>query len=358
MGRIIVAMSGGVDSSVAAALAVREGHEVVGITLRLLPRMNSSFGCCGSPKDIGDAKAVCDALGVPHYVLSPTDLFEDKVIAPFVEAYREARTPSPCSECNRGVKFPYLLAMADAWSADAVATGHYARIAPPEAAGRPYRLLKASDHGQDQSYFLHTLTQDRLRRAYFPVGGKTKAEVRALARELGLETADKPDSQDLCFVPQGDYRAFLKERIEDGSAGAQPGTIKDGEGRTLGTHKGLAQYTIGQRKGLGLSGGSVLYVTALDAETNTVVVGKEADLAKSVCRVTGLSWTAEPPGETFTASVRVRHRHTEAPADVVLKDGAAHVTFREPQRALTPGQSAVFYREDEVLGGGMIEVVE
>ena len=352
MARILVAMSGGVDSSVAAALLVRQGHEVAGVTLRLLPRLDSGFGCCGSPKDIEDARDVCQSLGIAHYVLSPTDLFEDRVIAPFVRAYQDARTPSPCSDCNRGVKFPYLLALAEASGARALATGHYARVEERDGA---YRLLKAADARRDQSYFLHGLTQRELSRSLFPLGGLAKEDVRAEARALGLKTADKPDRQDLCFIPQGDYRAFLEDRLEAQAPGRRPGPVRDTSGALRGTHGGLSGYTIGQRKGLGVSGGSPLFVVSLEPETNTVVVGPEEELASASCRVTGLSWTAGEPEGPFEASVRLRHRHREAPAVITPGGGRAEVRFAEPQRAVTPGQAAVFYRGDEVLGGGLVE---
>ena len=355
LGKAVVAMSGGVDSSVAAALMAEAGWQAVGVTLKLLGRAETGFGCCGSPADIEDARRVCGTLGIPHYTLELSDLFEDKVVRPFVEAYLAAETPNPCVECNRSVKFGYLLALAEAWGAEALATGHYARV----EAGR---LLAARDLAKDQSYFLHALGPRELARVRFPVGALTKEEVRAKARALGLSTADKPESQEICFVPARDYRAFLAARPEAaaGTAALAEGPIADRAGRVLGRHAGLASYTVGQRKGLGLGGGQARFVVALDAASNTLVVGGEAETRRAAFEVRAVSWTAgAAPSGPFRAAVRIRHRH--APAAAALEpraDGAVSVLFDEPQRAVTPGQAAVFYREQEVLGGGVIAPLE
>ncbi|MBI3550298.1 MAG: tRNA 2-thiouridine(34) synthase MnmA [Elusimicrobia bacterium] len=348
MSRIVVAMSGGVDSSVAAALVQRAGHEAVGVTMKLLPRLDSSFGCCGSPRDIDDAKRVCETLGVPHYVVDMAELFESKVIAPFVKEYLGRRTPNPCVECNRSVKFGYLLALAEAWKASHVATGHYARVAQ----GRLYRSVDAE---KDQTYFLHSLTRKELDRVLFPVGGLEKREVRRIAAELELKTADKPESMEICFVPGGDYRSLVRSRA-GGEAVGVGGPIRDASGLQLGSHAGLENYTIGQRRGLGVSAADPLYVTGMDAAENALVVGPDRETRRSSLTASGVTWTGEAPSEPISALARIRHRHVPAAAVIrPLEGGRVWVDFAEAQRAITPGQAVVFYREDEVLGGGTIE---
>ncbi len=349
--KAVVAMSGGVDSSVAAALMVERGYDAVGVTLKLLPRVETGFGCCGSPADIDDARRVCETLGIPHYVLELSDLFEDKVIKPFVRSYLSARTPNPCVECNRSLKFGYLLGLAEAWGCERVATGHYAR----EKDGR---LYKAVDERKDQTYFLYSLTPRELSRVAFPVGELVKDEVRARARALGLKTADKPESQEICFVPARDYRAFVAGRDEAQAAPAlSDGPIRDASsGKELGRHDGLAGYTVGQRKGLGLSGGEPRYVVRLEPETNTLVVGGAAQASSRGVTAAGASWTSgQAPEGPLRASVRIRHRHAPAAASLTpLPGGAVSVAFDEPQRAAAPGQAAVFYDGELVLGGGTI----
>lgn len=352
--RVVVAMSGGVDSSVAAALMAERGFEAVGVTLKLLKRADTGFGCCGSPVDIDDARRVCESLGIPHYVLELSELFEDKVIRPFVEAYLSARTPNPCVECNRSLKFGYLLGLAEAWGCSHVATGHYARV-------EGGRLLRAVDESKDQTYFLYSLTPRELSRVAFPVGELTKAQVRQKARSLGLKTADKAESQEICFVPGRDYRAFVAGREEAASAAAfAPGPVRDSRGRELGRHAGLASYTVGQRKGLGLSGGEPRYVVRLEPETNTLFVGGASEALCSEVSVSAVSWTAgSPPAGPLRASVRLRHRHQPAAALVTpTPDGGARVSFDSPQRASAPGQAAVFYDSTSVLGGGTISARE
>lgn len=325
-------MSGGVDSSVAAALAVEAGHEAVGVTLKLLPREGMGFGCCGSPSDVNDAQRVCETLGIPHYVVDLAKVFEDKVIKPFIDAYHEARTPNPCVECNRSLKFGTLLGLADAWGCAKVATGHYARV-------EGGRMLRAVDEAKDQTYFLYMLKSRELERALFPIGSLTKAQVREKARSLGLGTAEKPESQEICFIPGRDYRKVV---------GATPaGPIKDVSGRLLGEHAGLSSYTVGQRKGLGLPGGEARYVVELERESNTLVVGSDQDVFSSGFAMENVSWAAEAPSR---ASVRIRHRHVPAAASVE----GSRVVFDQPQRAVTPGQAAVFYDGEAVLGGGTI----
>lgn len=348
--RVVVAMSGGVDSSVAAALCVEQGFSAMGVTLKLLGREETGFGCCGSPVDIDDARRVCEALGIPHYVLNLADIFEDKVIRPFVDSYLSARTPNPCVECNRSLKFGYLLGLAEAWGARAVATGHYARV-------QDGRLWRARDASKDQTYFLYSLTRRELGQVMFPVGELTKAEVRRKARELGLRTAEKPESQEICFVPRRDYRSFLESRPEalQGAQALGPGPIKDLEGRSLGRHGGLAGYTVGQRKGLGSGAQAPRFVVRLEPETGTLVVGGRQDVLTRRAALEAVSWTSTPPSGPIRARVRIRHRHEPAVAEVSpLPGSAAEVVFDEPQRAAAPGQAAVFYDGDEVLGGGII----
>ncbi|MBI4425073.1 MAG: tRNA 2-thiouridine(34) synthase MnmA [Elusimicrobia bacterium] len=344
-------MSGGVDSSVAAALLVEQGCDAIGVTLRLLPKLDSSFGCCGSPRDIDDAKRVCERLGIPHYVLDLAKRFDRDVVTPFVDRYRDGLTPNPCVECNRSLKFGYLLDLAGAWGAEAVATGHYARA-------EEGRLYRAVDAEKDQTYFLHGLTRRQLGRVRFPLGRLRKPQVRARARALGLATAEKPESQEICFVGGRDYRGFVASR-----AGSPPeaGDVADASGRVLGRHAGLTGYTVGQRRGLGeleRPGGSErepLYVVGLVPATNTVVVGPRTEVFRSGLLAGAVTWTRDAPGGPFEAEVRIRHRHPPAPALVSpLEGGRVRVEFREPQRAVAPGQSAVFYRGDEVLGGGAI----
>lgn len=282
-------MSGGVDSSVAAALLKEGGAEVVGVTMKLLPRAATGFGCCGSPADVDDAKRVCEAIGIPHYVADMAELFESKVIKPYVEAYLGGTTPNPCVECNRSVKFGHLLALAEAWGCAKVATGHYARVDGG-------RLLKARDAAKDQTYFLYSLGARELSKALFPVGDLSKDQVRARARALGLRTADKPESMETCFVPGRDVRGFVASRPEAaGSAGLSRGPIKRADGRELGVHAGLASYTVGQRKGLGVTSPEPLYVVGLEPETNTLVVGSDAETRCGALVVGGATWTGAAP---------------------------------------------------------------
>ena len=352
-----MAMSGGVDSSVAAALLVEQGYDVVGVTLRVWPWRAPAdearrFGACCGSEAIEDARRVARALGIPHYVLDSEAEFARTVIDRFVAEYRAGRTPVPCLACNTELKFGSLLRRARAWDAVAVATGHYARVTRDAATGR-FLLWRGRDRRKDQSDFLWPLTQAQLAAARFPVGDLTKEEVRAHARRLGLATADKPESQEICFVPEGDYRAFLREREP---AAFRPGPIVDVEGRRLGCHGGLANFTVGQRKGLGLASGRALYVLALDARTDTVVVGPDEALRRRTLRAQGANFIAlEPPTEPLPVEARIRHNHAPAPATVrALPGGGAEVVFDEPQRAITPGQSVVFYRDDLVVGGGVI----
>ena len=345
--RVLVAMSGGVDSSVAAALVKESGAEAVGVTLKLLPRGATGFGCCGSPADVDDAKRVCETLGIPHYVSDMAALFEDKVIRPYLDAYLGGTTPNPCVECNRSLKFGHLLALAEAWGCAKVATGHYARV-------ENGRLLMAADRAKDQSYFLHALGPREISKALFPVGSLPKPEVRARARALGLKTADKPESMEVCFVPGRDVRGFAAARAGEEAPGLAAGPIRDRFGRELGRHRGLAAYTVGQRSGLGRPEGGPLYVAALEPETNSLVVDDESALWTPEVRVGRLSWCGPAPSGPFRAELRLRHRHPPAPADLSFERDVLIARFDEPQRAPAPGQSAVLYSGELVLGGGTI----
>jgi tRNA-uridine 2-sulfurtransferase len=346
--RVVVAMSGGVDSSAAAALMKEAGHEVLGITLRVWSYADSArCGSCCSPEDIDDARAVADALGIPFYVADAEELFRERVVQPFVDGYLQGRTPIPCVACNEDVKFGFLLNRARALGAK-LATGHYARIA--EDGGR-FRLLRAKDSAKDQSYFLFSLGQSALKDVLFPVGELSKAEVRAVAERHGLPTSQKPESMEICFVPDGDYAGFV-ERV----AGPQPsGDVVNASGETLGQHGGVHRFTVGQRRGLGLSAAAPQYVERIDAARNQVVVGPAAALERARFTVLRPAWVDGCPAADETVQVRIRHRHAGAPARVTLVDaGRVSVDLLEPVRAVTPGQAAVFYRDAEVLGGGWI----
>jgi tRNA-specific 2-thiouridylase len=355
--RIVVGMSGGVDSSVAAALLVEQGYDVVGITMRVAPSPTgeataSRFGSCCGTEATDDAREVARALGIRHYLLNMEDEFEQKVIGNFVAAYGAGRTPVPCVACNSELKFGSLLGRARAWDAAAVATGHYARIARDSATGR-HLLLRAADPRKDQTDFLWPLSQAQLAAARFPVGALTKDEVRATARRLGLVTADKPESQEICFVPDDDYRGYLRRRAP---GMFQPGAIVDRRGSVVGTHAGIAAYTVGQRRGLGLASGRPLYVVDLDAERNTVRVGDAADLDSDRLLAEAVNFIAcEPPRTALRVEAKIRHSHRPAAATVrALEEGRAQVVFDTPQRAASPGQSVVFYDGDVVVGGGII----
>ena len=360
--RVVIAMSGGVDSSVAAALLKREGREVIGIGMHLwnYEEDRLAFDSCCSPYDVLDARAVAGRLGIPYYLQNYEESFREEVVGYFIDEYQAGRTPNPCVACNQRFKFSHLLRRAKELGADQVATGHYARLKWLPEEGRPglggrFGLFRGKDPVKDQSYFLFSLNQSQLERALFPVGDLTKEEVRELARELGLKTAEKPESQEICFVAGGNHGRFIEEQTGVASA---PGPIVDRAGRVLGQHRGLTHYTVGQRKGLGVSAKSPLYVLKLDGARNQVVVGGKVDLERSVCTVRGVNWIA-PPGEESggtRAWVQIRHHHTPQPAQLLpLAEGRVRVEFEAPERGVAPGQAAVFYREDEILGGGWIE---
>jgi tRNA-specific 2-thiouridylase len=335
---------------------VEAGHEVVGVTLRTAPwpepgEPADRFGACCSPETARGARTVARQLGIPYYLLNHEREFADHVIADFAREYAAGRTPSPCVVCNREVKFGTLLRRALAWEADAVATGHYARITRDPASGR-YLLLEAADPEKDQSYFLWPLTQAQLARAAFPLGGMTKAAVRARARALGLATADAPESQELCFVA-GDYRAVLRARAPEAFV---PGPLVDETGAEVGRHEGLGAYTVGQRRGLGPGGGAPRYVLRLDAARNAVVVGPAAALATDAVRAERVNLIAlERLDGPVAVEARIRHRAARVAAEIRPRGPAAvEVRFAAPQRAVTPGQSIVFYRDDVVVGGGVL----
>jgi len=352
-------MSGGVDSSVAAALLVEQGHEVIGLSMQLYDQTQgeNKYGGCCSIDDLHDARRVAAALDIPHYILNLEREFNDRVIANFVQEYSEGRTPIPCAHCNSDVKFSTLDDRARGFNAAAVATGHYARVMRDEVSGR-YLLKRGADPSKDQAYFLFALTQEQLARAWFPVGDLAKDDVRAYARARRLPVADKPDSQELCFIPDGDYASFLEGRSDAATEGGQ---IVNQQGQAIGSHDGVHRFTVGQRKGLGLSTipgrapGSPVYVLELRPSTREVVVGPREALERTTLDATDVNWIVEAPSSPVRASVQIRHRHRAAEATIEpLGPGRVRVEFDEPQTAMTPGQAAVFYRGDEVLGGGWI----
>ena len=347
--RVLVAMSGGVDSSVAAALLVERGCEVVGVTMHLA---GDASRCC-SLDDADDARRVAEKLGIRFYVANYTSQFRSEVMEAFADEYLAGRTPIPCVICNQRFKFRHLLDRARALGACAVATGHYARVERDSSGGR-HRLRAAIDSAKDQSYFLFDLDQAQLAKALFPLGAMRKEEVRAHARRLGLATAEKPESQEICFVPDGDYAGVVEKLRPEASA--RTGDIVDTGGRILGRHRGVHRFTVGQRRGLGISAAERLFVVGLDAAANRVVVGQAAELLARQATLKGVSWVAgAPPDEPIRVTVRVRYRHEGAPAELRLTGAScAAVHFDEPVRAVAPGQAAVFYQGDVVLGGGWI----
>jgi tRNA-specific 2-thiouridylase len=356
---IVCALSGGVDSATAAALLVEAGHRVVGVTMRLYNAAGTAASvggrCCG-PRDIEDARRVCDHLGIPFYVVDFEEPFSREVIGDFARAYLAGETPNPCVRCNQHVKFTPLLARARALGAEVLATGHYARL---EREGDRVHLRRAADAGKDQSYFLFSMPLDELAAIRFPLGALTKDQVRGEARRLGLPNAEKPDSQEICFVPDGDYPATV-ERVarEQGLAIPVAGEIVDESGAVLGRHRGIHRYTVGQRRGLGdvAVGGEPVYVIAIEPETRRVVVGPRRRAARPRFAVVGARWFVEPPAEPFETAVQVRHRAAPVPARVIPRGARCEVELAggDPPIA-APGQAAVFYREDTVLGGGWIE---
>jgi tRNA-uridine 2-sulfurtransferase len=362
---VAVAMSGGVDSSTVAAMLRESGRPVVGLTMQLwnqrrLPQLQGGgpapHRCC-SLDDVYDARRVAEHLGIRFYVVNFERAFEETVVRPFVEDYLAGRTPIPCTRCNNDVKFAELLTTARQIGAQRIATGHYARVRRNRETGR-HELLRAVDESKDQTYFLFGLTQEQLARAEFPLGELTKHEVRQIARRLAVPVADKPESQEICFVPSGGYVRFIENYLqEQGSAlSTQPGDIVLTSGQVVGRHGGLHHYTVGQRRGLGVAIGRPVFVVALDREKNRLILGEDAELHSPVCEVRDVNWIAwERPEGPVRASVRIRNRHEPAAAEITaLSPTTARVVFVEPQRAVTPGQAAVFYSGERVLGGGWI----
>jgi tRNA-specific 2-thiouridylase len=355
--RIVVAMSGGVDSSVAAALLAEQGHDVIGVSMQLYDQTEgqTSFGSCCTLDDLHDARRVAAAIGIPHYILNFERQFDEQVVANFVREYTSGRTPLPCARCNSDLKFAALAERARGFGADAVATGHYARVERDDTTAR-YVLKRGIDPAKDQAYFLFSMTQEQLAGAVFPVGGRTKEDVRLDARRLGLSVADKPDSQEICFIPNDDYAAFVTSRAP---AGATAGAVVDEEGRVLARHEGVHRFTVGQRKGLGLSSsptGAPMYVLKLQPADRTVVVGPRQSLERATLSASGVNWIAGAPPAPLRATVQIRHRHQAAPATVTATGASqAAVVFDTPQIAITPGQAVVFYEGETVLGGGWID---
>jgi tRNA-specific 2-thiouridylase len=366
--KIAVAMSGGVDSSAAAAVLKEQGHELVGFTMQLWNQRRGvsvdengdplPSRCC-SLDDVYDARRVAESLGFPFYVLNLEREFEESVVEPFVASYLAGETPIPCVACNSRLKFASLDNMAVSLGCDKVATGHYARVRYDKMAKR-YRLFRGAHHWKDQSYFLWELTQDQLSRAIFPIGELSKEDAREIARGANLYTAEKQESQEICFVPDGKYSEFIDRYLDhEGRSSELPaaGEIVTTAGDIVGTHTGIHRYTVGQRRGLGIAGEKPLYVVQIERARNRIVVGEESELESTVFTAKGVNWVAfDEPSEPVRVHAKVRYRHDPAQATIYpLSDARARIVFDEPQRAITPGQATIFYNGDEVVGGGWIE---
>jgi tRNA-specific 2-thiouridylase len=347
--KVAVAMSGGVDSSVAAALLKAEGHSVTGVTMRLGRVQDQSDG---QPDSVRRAREAAEIIGVPHHTFDLTEIFQEEIIDDFCREYGRGRTPNPCVRCNRYIKFGALMEKAWEVGAERLATGHYARIVRDEENGN-YLLKKGADTTKDQSYFLCQLTQAQLSQAIFPLGRITKKSVKQVAGEMGLPAAERPESQEICFIPGNDYTAFLQKHRP---ATGEPGPIINERGETLGNHKGIYAYTIGQRHGLGIAAAEPLYVTAIESGKNTIVVGPKENIYSQELTATNVNWiSGTAPDFPVKLQARIRYRHPEAEATVeMISDSAVHVHFSEPQTAVTPGQAVVFYDGDRVIGSGTI----
>lgn len=368
--KIAVAMSGGVDSSTAASILVDKGYEVVGFSMQLwnqrrnTPKEESKFGRCCSLDDLYDARRVASQLGISYYVINYEQDFVRSVIRPFIESYVSGLTPSPCVLCNTHLKFDRLLALAQQINADKVATGHYARVAF-DPVRRRFLLRKGMDPDKDQSYFLFELKQWQLSRTLFPLGDIPKSEVRRIAKEKKLPVAEKPESQEICFVSTKNYSDFIEEHYQDivpisTPKGFSSGDVVTKDGKVVGTHKGIVRYTIGQRRGLGIASGEPLYVIGIDSGSNKIVVGSDSELYKSRLIAQRVNWIALDSLEhPIEAKAKIRSRHEETPVTVYPLEGTSvRVEFAQPQRAITPGQAVVFYQDDLVVGGGWIHSVE
>jgi tRNA-uridine 2-sulfurtransferase len=353
--RVVVAMSGGVDSSVAAALLASEGHDVIGLSMQLYDQRegDAGYGSCCSLDDLHDAGRVARRLNIPHYIVNFEREFQQTVVSNFVNEYIAGRTPIPCSHCNSDLKFATLLDRSMAYGAEAVATGHYARISVDEDTGC-FVLRRGLDVAKDQSYFLFSLTQEQLSRASFPVGELSKESVRDAARRFGLAVAEKPDSQEICFVPDGDYARFIERTAGDRARG---GSIVSQSGEVLGSHGGVHRFTVGQRKGLGIAAAEPMYVLQLRSTEKTVVVGPRTALERTSLTASGVNWiSGRAPAGPQRVSAQIRHRHQPAAGTVrALDDNRASMEFDAPVIAITPGQAVVFYSGDVVVGGGWID---
>jgi len=342
----------------AAALLVEQGYDVVGITLKLYDYDELGFappdgGCC-SIDLINDARSICARLEIPHYVIDLRESFEKNVIEDFIESYSRGRTPNPCINCNRYIKWGEMLRTADKLGCEFVATGHYARITRD---GKDVRLLKSLDPAKDQSYALWGITKEALARTMFPIGDFSKPDIREKANQLGFRNANRPDSQEICFVPAGDYASIVHKKRGLADRSLKPGPIYDTDGEIIGEHKGYAYYTIGQRRGFGISSDTPLYVTKIDPENGSITVGRKEHLMSRAFSVIDINWLIDPQDLPEQVDIKIRYRHDGNPAHVAFSDNNLTATFIEPQRAITPGQSAVFYDGDRVLGGGIIDKV-
>ena len=349
--KVIVAMSGGVDSSVAALLLKQASYDVIGVTMKLFdyPAESASAynkGCC-TLDDVEDARRVCQILDVPHYVFNLQKEFQAHVIDYFVQEYQRGKTPHPCIACNDRIKFSFLLQRARFLGASHVATGHYARILNDDEG---WHLLRGLDASKDQSYVLFGMNQEQLSQTLMPVGGYPKDEIRRMAQDAGFPNADKPDSQEICFIPLGNYREFIQQKLTP-----KPGRFVNSAGETMGAHRGIEFYTVGQRRGLGITSPNPLYVTAIDPDSGDITIGPESELYQHSLRAEGVNYIlGHAPASGTAVSIKIRYKSTQSPARLYPQNGHALLHFDEPQRAVTPGQAVVFYRDDEVIGGGRI----